>query len=550
MNGITLHLHQQIAALAHHRYDIVIEEGGVGSGKSLGDAIIWLDRSKWDTAQWHLLAANTWPQLQAVTGEIYKHLDAAGVEHVFNCRPQKEWVEEWKAKNIPTPPARDRYTNVVILRTGLHIYLATLLNQNYKQLRGWEFGSVTIEEFTTGPTQAAVEFAMERARCGKAQFGRQFEAWRQTQPDPAAAKFGDWCAVHHRHTKYLKANPPEDDAHWSYDWYAAMDAHAATLPGGEPLKNADSYPNLLRGVGAVLYVPSRTKDNEENLSANYIENQRSRLDEETAKKRLEGVRSRRRSGRAYNKFTSDNQWPVRYHEDRDLYIFFDFNANPTVAGFAHPLFRGEYPDQGEAVDALQHVGVFGEFFHIGGMDAYGLAESIVAGERGSDGYLPDNWQGLRRHAGRVKVFGDATGGIKKQNFTGVTPWKIVNGVLGDECRGRYDILVPRTNPLVQVRIRSVNARLCSAAGYRTLHIDPNLDRLIGDLDAVPLAPDGTIIKPGGPRQGSKFWQLTHISDALGYLIHQLFPLGREINARESVPQVIRSKRPSTIPSFT
>jgi hypothetical protein len=561
MNGISLHLHQQIAALAHHRYDTVIEEGGVGSGKSLGDAVILLERSRWDTAQWGGLFANTWPQLQAVTGEIYKHLDAAGVERVFNCRPPKEWVEEWRAKGIKTPPPRDRYTNVIILRTGVHIYLATLLNQNYKQLRGWEFGWIIIEEFTAGPTQPAVEFAMERVRCGEAQFSREFEAWRQSlvtrcasgatievmrtatgtyevprnedgTVDPEAISYDHWCRVHHRHTKYLKGNPPEEDNHWTYAWYAAMDAHAAKLPGGVPVKNADSYPNLLRGIGPVIYIPSRTRDNEKHLSAGYIENQLARLDEETAKKRLDGVRSRRRSGAAYNKYSSANEISIEYHPDRELYLCFDFNTNPTVCALGHPLYPGEYPNQGEKAEALRHVGIFGEFFHIGGMDAYQLAEALVAGQKGSHGFMPANWQGLRAHEGRVKVFGDATGGIKKKTFTGTSPWKIINGVLGDECRGRYSVCVPAINPLVFERVRSMNGALCTAAGYHLLFHDPGCVRFKGDLEAVPLAPDGTIVKPGGPRPGSTFWQMTHISDGVGYLAHWFWPMGRDVSDRE------------------
>jgi hypothetical protein len=517
LRSVTLHLHQQIAALAHHRWDTVIEIGGVGSGKSLGDAVVTLDRSRWDTSQWGCLAANTWPQLQAVTGEIYKWWEAAGEEHVFNCRPPREWIEEWRERGIITPPTRDRYTNVAITRSGLHIYQATLLNRNYKQLRAWEFGWIIIEEFTAGPTQAAVEFAMERVRCG-------------IGPEQ--------CSIRHRHTKYLKGNPPDDDGHWCYDWLAHLDAYAATLPGGEESKHADSYPNLLRGIGPVIYIPSRTSDNATNLGANYEANQLARLDEETAAKRLGGLMSRKRHGRTYHKFTSENEWPIEYHPDRGLSLYFDFNYNPAVAGAAHQLFPGEYPDQGETAKALRCDGIFGEFFHVGGMDAHQLGRALVAGERGSNGYFPANWRGLKGHTGKVTVYGDATAGAKK-SMTGTNPWQIIRDVLRSELGGRVSFDVPDHNPLEQMRTRSVNARFCSAAGYRTLFIDPHCTQHIHDFGAVQTGSDGAILKPGGPRAGSKLYLLTHISDGLGYFVDRVSPLGREIsqNAEDYIPRL-------------
>jgi hypothetical protein len=392
----------------------------------------------------------------------------------------------------------------MITRDGLHVYFATLLNQNYKQLRGWEFGSITVEEFTAGPTQAAVEFAMERVRCGVG---------------PVA------CRERHRHTKYLKGNPPEDDGHWCYDWLALMDAHAATLPGGEESKHSDSYPNLLKGVGPVIYIPSRTSDNRENLGDSYIENQLARLDEETAKKRLDGILSRKRQGRTYSSYTHENEWPIAYHPDRMLHLYFDFNYNPAVAGVAHELYEGEYPNQGAKAKGLRFDGIFGEFFHVGGMDAHQLARGLVAGERGSAGYFPSNWTGLKDHIGKVRVYGDATAGSKK-SMTGTSPWQIIKEALLGELRGRVSFDVPDHNPLESVRARGVNARFCSAGGFRTLFADPHCDKHIHDFDAVQTGSDGLILKPGGPRAGSKLWLLTHISDGLGYFIDRVSPLGR------------------------
>lgn len=526
MNGITLHIHQQIAALAHHRYDTLIEEGGVGSGKSLGDVLVFLDRAQWDTAQWGGLFTQTWPQLQAVTGEIYKHLDAAGVEHVFNCRPPKEWVEEWKAKGIPTPPARDRYTNCFISRSGLHVYFATLLNQNYRQLRGWEFGWIIIEEYTAGPTQAAVEFAMERVRCGKAQFANQFEAWRKKQPNPDAVEYEDWCRVHHRHTKYLKGNPPEDDGHWSFGWLSAMNTFAATLPGGESAKYDDDYSNLLRGIGPVIYIPSSTEDNSKNLSSGYISNQRARLDEETAKRRLGGVRSRRRVGRVYTAFSRDNEYPIKYHRDRTIYVNVDFNNRPIAAGLCHPLKSGEFPSEHD-VTGVKHVGKFGEVFDTRGGGLEALCDLLLSGDVGNKGGAPREWKGLLEHAGPVIFFGDGTG--LNKSASGKSLWDIVDTVIGRQLKARrirYSRMVAR-NELVPIRVRACNAKFCSAAGIRSFWIDPDhCTHSIRDYMNVVWDKRKPDVQKYGDRNGDLF-ELTHLSDGDGYMHSVLFPLGRE-----------------------
>lgn len=574
MNGISLHLHQQIAALADERYDTVIEEGGVGSGKSLGDAVVILKRSTFDTAQWGGLFANTWPQLQAVTGEIYKHTDAAGVDHVFNCRPPKEWVEEWEEKGIKTPPNRDRFTNVAIFRTGLHLYQATLLNQNYKNLRGWEFGWIIIEEYTNGPSQAAVEFAMERVRCGRAQFGSQYETWQRGiaqrcaagatidlasagggdgrfelprhddgSINPEAITYDHWCRAHHRHTKYLKGNPPEDDGHWTFAWYAAMDAYAATLPGGAPTKDADSYPNLLKGVGSVLYIPSRTKDNERNLSAGYIDNQLARLDEETANKRLNGVRARKRSGLAYSGFSRENEIAVTYHPFRTLYVNLDFNNSPIASGLCHPLNPGEYPDEHKRPN-VSHVGKFGEVFDSQGGGLQALCALLLGDGVGNLGAAPPIirtckhedatchcWRGLLEHKGPVVFFGDGTGNNK--SASGSSLWSIVDDVIGKQLTARriaYSRRTSTANELVPLRVRAHNAKLCSAAGIRSFWIDPRCTNTINDLMSCVWDKHKPDIQKYGERGGSKMHLLTHLSDADGYMLTTLFPMGHEPSA--------------------
>jgi hypothetical protein len=165
---------------------------------------------------------------------------------------------------------------------------------------------------------------------------------------------------------------------------------------------------------------------------------------------------------------------------------------------------------------------------------------MAAGEKGSGGYFPANWKGLAAHRGPVIAYGDATGGATK-SMTGFTPWSIVNEVLREACQ-HYSTAVPRTNPLQQIRVRSMNGRFCNARQERLLFVDPSCREHLHDLLVVQTNPDGTIKKPGGPRPGSDFWKRTHLSDALGCLCCERYPMGHDVNPRANLPESHRRER--------
>lgn len=495
------HPHQELAIVSHRTHDTVISVGGVGSGKSITLAMWILDRSAWDTAQEHALFAYTGVQLQQILKRIDPVLQHCGIRHTFNCRPPKAWIEQWRRKGIPAPPPRDRYTNTLVFDTGLQVQLGTLYQKTYEQFRGAEWGSVAIDEFLAGPDQEAIEWVMDRARCGA---GR------------------DFCRENHRHTKFLLSNPPESDGHWGYDWLQRMEEHAARSIGEKPSNN---YQYLMRGVGPVILIPSRTQDNAENLSDGYIENQLARLDEETARRRLNGEIRRSASGRVYNGFERTNEQPVQYDPARTLYIALDFNNNPAVGLLAHPLNPGEYPSE-HVRDDIAHVGVFGEYFHTGGQDISGLCAALLAGDPGNAGHMPGNWRGLLAHQAPVVFFGDATSTYVRMAGN---EWQLVDEIVGKALRGRYAKNVPDKNPLVPIGVRAANAKFCAASGLRSLWIDPRCSELITDLMTVIWDKTGRDVQKYGFRPGSssKLWQRGHLSDALRYLISRLFPLGNE-----------------------
>jgi hypothetical protein len=76
--------------------------------------------------------------------------------------------------------------------------------------------------------------------------------------------------------------------------------------------------------------------------------------------------------------------------------------------------------------------------------------------------------------------------------------------------------VPMSNPAVLKRVKLVNARLMNAVGEKRLMVDAKCRELVKDLEEVLFKPnEGVIDKTRDARR-------THISDALGYLVWELY----------------------------
>lgn len=509
----------QIAELGDQDHDTIIQIGGVRSGKTFLDFLWMIDRGEWDTAQTHAFFTYVSTQAEEIfSNTINPWLDKVGIEHVFNKRPPKAWVESWREDGIDVP-FRDRYTKVYTLSTGLHIQLGTLHNQNALNHRGAMYGSVVIEEFTSGPTQADCLFVTDRATCGSG---------------------SAYCIANHRHTKHYRGNPAEDDSHWSYDWLADLERRARAIAGVESHATDGDYTYLQRGIGPVVFIPSRTEDNARFLSAGYIDNQLAVLDDDTANKRLGGDMRRRRSGRVYGSFSPANEREIPYDRDRTLYVTMDFNKDPAIAVLAHPLRPGEYPSEFER-QGIQHVGAIGEHFNIGGMDVDGIMSNLLAGDAGSDGAFPRNFEGLAAHRGDIIFFGDSTSDFERM---GGTEWKLVDDCMKRYIGERYSKQVPRHNPLVPLGVRAVNAKFRSASGLISAWVHPRCTNLIHDFQTnVWDKRDPSKLQKYGKRGGSKLWLRTHCADAWRYLIAELFPLGydRDPNPRYAIPRIRKAE---------
>lgn len=82
------------------------------------------------------------------------------------------------------------------------------------------------------------------------------------------------------------------------------------------------------------------------------------------------------------------------------------------------------------------------------------------------------------------------------------------------------VIYPRANPSLANRFAACNAAFRNAEGVRRVIVDPRCKNLIKDLTARAYVQGTTMPDDQG--------DVGHITDALGYVIYQIFPLRLEV----------------------
>lgn len=116
---------------------------------------------------------------------------------------------------------------------------------------------------------------------------------------------------------------------------------------------------------------------------------------------------------------------------------------------------------------------------------------------------------------KIYAYPDPAGKARKTSAAGgVTDFTILQN------SGFY-VVAPNAHPAVADRINEVQAMLCNAVGERRLFISPNCKELIKGLDGMTYKQGASV--------PDKTLGLDHITDALGYKVHSMFPIaGKQI----------------------
>lgn len=209
-------------------------------------------------------------------------------------------------------------------------------------------------------------------------------------------------------------------------------------------------------------------------------------------------------GRAYHPFDEKIHCaPLAYDPTDDLIFCFDFNAAPGVAAVCQEqlLPSGQFG-----------TGVIGEVYIPRNSNTVRVGTKLLL-----------DW---RDHRGRVKCYGDATGGAGGSAKVQGSDWDLLRQVLRngtEDASGfgdRVTFHVPPANPRERARVNSVNSRLQSMEGLVRLMVDPKrAPHVVKDLEGVRL-----IVGGAGDIDKKADAALTHISDGLGYYIVKEFPV--------------------------
>lgn len=192
------------------------------------------------------------------------------------------------------------------------------------------------------------------------------------------------------------------------------------------------------------------------------------------------------SGRAYYAFSrATHVRPVQLEPSVPVCISFDFNLNPATAVIGQRV--------GQELRVWREVWVA----HAGG-EATRAAAMAVQQHLQAAGWT-----------GPIYGYGDPAGRAGKT--TGPSDHAVLAQVFP-----RASWRIPKAAPHVRDRIQAVNSKCETTDGRQWLTVDPACQHLIGDLEQVVFNDAGDLDKRSNPA-------LTHISDALGYWVHQEFP---------------------------
>jgi len=241
---------------------------------------------------------------------------------------------------------------------------------------------------------------------------------------------------------------------------------------------------------------------------------RATMDEDTFSAEWEGAFTSPRNQVFYTFRDADHVERCDYDPKATLFIGFDFNISPGCAILAQERrFKGDNPH----VDRVEDVTMC-------------VDEVWIEQNSNTRKVCAEIIRRYGSHEGEVWVAADASGGAGHSSQVSGSDLDLIEQCLSPvfgsrpiaegygSTPNRLTMDIGSSNPPVVARVNSVNARLRSVDGTIRVRIDPKCQHLIRDFEGVQYKKGSNDIdKAGAP-------ELSHISDAFGYLIHRLHPM--------------------------
>ncbi len=221
------------------------------------------------------------------------------------------------------------------------------------------------------------------------------------------------------------------------------------------------------------------------------------LDERLYRQEFEASFENLTTGRAYHAFSMANVERCEFQPGVALVWSLDFNVNPMCSVLAQC--------DGARIQVLDEM-------------VLENANTRMACEA----FLEKTREWRQRGMVATEVYGDASGYQRRTSGT-ATDWGLIREFFG-EWKGQLAgaLRAATSNPGVRDRVSLVNGRLCSAGGERRMAVDPRCKELIRDLERVRWKVDG--FGQATSELDKTDRKRTHVSDALGYYVAQVFPM--------------------------
>jgi len=213
-------------------------------------------------------------------------------------------------------------------------------------------------------------------------------------------------------------------------------------------------------------------------------------------------------GRAYYGFETQYSTyrGLPYDENRPLILCFDFNTAPGVCVICQEQYI--LPPNMPGLIA-PFTAVIGEVYIPQNSNTELVAQRVL-----------NDW---KDHKGEVRLYGDATGAIKKTQSLSGSDWDIVERTLYPVFGSRMLPMYGMSNPRERARVNAMNTRCRSGINgqyARRLIVDPTkAPNTVKDFEGVRMVEGGS-----GEIDKKHDKKLTHLTDALGYYITEEFPV--------------------------
>jgi len=195
-------------------------------------------------------------------------------------------------------------------------------------------------------------------------------------------------------------------------------------------------------------------------------------------------------------------WALEYQPNIPLVFAFDFNIAPGICSI---LQEQENETEDDRI-APEVTACIDEVWIKQGSNTILVCQKLI------------NKYGT--HKGDVYCYGDATGGAGGSAKVEGSDWDLVKKTLKPVFGDRIHFKVPSSNPPERVRVNAVNARILNMDGRARLIVDPNnCKHTIKDFEGVVCKEDGS-----GDIDKSADYELTHLTDAIGYYVSKKYPL--------------------------